>query len=539
MIGVRLGASAAQGGEGAGLFVIDLDPKEGDAGALLDLLRLKCAEFKAWADELGPAATLELSTSYALPPCPVTVTPRGGLHLWFRYPAAETLPGGKPIGNRMNILAGYADQIDVRSNDGYVIIPPSVRAGQKAAEEGCDGTAYKWLEGASFSDLCGVPEAPPEVLRLVLERHREAGEARAQANEGPAGRPAPQSFAPIPPRAAATGADPRSGAIAKFIAAAFAGEVNKVATAREGGRNVALNNAALSLGHHVGAGALTEGEVRSALLSAAEQNGMIADDGLRAAEMTLASGLSAGVSDPATYDHVGRRAGLSNRPPPIMDIDDRCARASLTPFGKAMGGEADGCEYPEPEDAEAWKAWHGEPPGRSDGDMPPPPHGIGEGADDEPVDPEAGEKLAFCCAQELNDVGNGQRLIRRFGDRFLNVDIAENPTTGFGLHAWVGTHWDQVTGHRSVQRFAHKTARRIKSEAEFLEMTKVERTAVERGDRAKLKPKAEQTDEDRDAIQLGEDAKKLFTARKTARAKFSVSSGNGLTGPHWVVRLQC
>jgi putative DNA primase/helicase len=100
LIGVPTGARL-------GLFVIDLDPSEGDSVDQV-LQRL--------TDAVGP-----------LPGGPISATQSGGRHLWFRNPVGEALPH-----NSAKRIPG----VDWRGQGGYVIVPPSRMS---------DGKIYQWL----------------------------------------------------------------------------------------------------------------------------------------------------------------------------------------------------------------------------------------------------------------------------------------------------------------------------------------------------------------------------------------------------------
>ena len=73
--------------------------------------------------------------------------------------------------------------------------------------------------------------------------------------------------------------------------------IDELARVPAGGRNAALNKTAWKLGQWVAAGALDQGEVEDALY-AAEQNGLVADDGQRQCWATIRSGLGAGLREP-------------------------------------------------------------------------------------------------------------------------------------------------------------------------------------------------------------------------------------------------
>jgi len=74
-----------------------------------------------------------------------------------------------------------------------------------------------------------------------------------------------------------------------------------------GGRNATLNGAAWTLGRWVAAGALEQHDVEDELYAAAEDNGLVADDGERQCWATIRSGLSAGLQQPIDLD-AGSRA---------------------------------------------------------------------------------------------------------------------------------------------------------------------------------------------------------------------------------------
>src|SRR5690606_19091693 len=107
--------------------------------------------------------------------------------------------------------------------------------------------------------------------------------------------------APLPPQrpvAVPVFADDRRGT---YLDAAFNGEVRRVESAREGGRNNALYQAAVALGQLVAGGELGETEVAETLTTAAIGRGLAEPDARR----TVASGLRAGAKRPRSF---GRRA---------------------------------------------------------------------------------------------------------------------------------------------------------------------------------------------------------------------------------------
>lgn len=120
---------------------------------------------------------------------------------------------------------------------------------------------------------------------------------------------------PISERAQAAARRPdahRDDAIGKYATAALNNQAKKVSQAGSGIRNQTLNDATLSLGHLVGAGALAESDVRAAMEAAAAACGLVKDDGIGAVRATITSALRAGIADPADLSKIGRRSG---RPP--------------------------------------------------------------------------------------------------------------------------------------------------------------------------------------------------------------------------------
>lgn len=492
-IGMRCGSKEDSG---AGVIVIDLDVNGGSISDLLERLRLRLAEL-AGADP----------DHYVIPPCPVAETPRGGLHFWFGYP-----PGGLSLGNRTNVLSGDLQKIDIRANGGYAIIPPSVRTGPRAVAEGCEGKAYTWRHGGTLDDVPQLVPAPPEVIRLVTEKLPSRGEIRP-GSDHPAALPLPR---PTP-----TGFDLRERAIEKFVAAAVEGEMRRVAGARKGERNHVLNNAAVSLGHHVATGRLLAARVQALLLDAARQNGMIGDDGQAAALATIESGLRFGASEPANYERVGRLARTMSRRALPSDSSPDIEAGSVNaprPGKRASTKAAPDTDIREQEMGSG--VVRGRP---KSGDR-----------DSGPLDV---ERLRVCFEQDQNDTGNAKRLLCWFGSEFCNVDTAENPALGAGVHVWTGTHWDQTTGYRTLQKFAQRTAERIGCEAVCFEMTEPEAAAIEAWRTLKSeKHRRDFTSADKDIEAKGKTTQAAFDARRTARERFGIASGNGSRLGHMIAQ---
>jgi hypothetical protein len=176
-----------------------------------------------------------------LPEGPIVSTPRGK-HLYFKYPEC-------PVYSRVGILPN----VDIRAEGGYVIVPPSQLD---------DGGSYEWEVGL---DEATLPDLPSWLMDLL-----SADETPVAANQD------------IP-------SDPTAHA-----AAAFAGELNSVLSAREGTRNDTLNNSAYSLGQIVSSGGLGLSEVSTALQTVARHIGLEEDE----VRKTVRSGIESGIANP-------------------------------------------------------------------------------------------------------------------------------------------------------------------------------------------------------------------------------------------------
>ena len=190
--------------------------------------------------------------------CPPThshLTPRGGLHLLFKW------RDDRPITNSEGQLQGTG--INVRGEGGYIIAPPSCRH---------DGKMY---EVAESLDIFNFAEAPDWLYEMITAKPPTISE-----------------------RAVAAIRQPKVVSSRPYAEAALLGEYQDVASTTSGNRNARLNIAALKLGTLVAADELTEAEVVDTLYAAATANGSVADDGHRAAMATINSGMRKGLQEP-------------------------------------------------------------------------------------------------------------------------------------------------------------------------------------------------------------------------------------------------
>jgi hypothetical protein len=172
---------------------------------------------------------------------------------WHFYLAPTGLGNVHPTG---------LEHLDWRGRGGYVVAPPSRHA---------SGHLYRWVAGR---DLDIAPGTVPAVLLERLERR-------------PPQQPASRVEPPV------TGVGPGE----RYVRAALAEELSRVATAPVGRRNRQLWESARNLYNLVATGALDHREVDQGLLAAAERCGLLAEES-RQTRRTLASGREVGLAHP-------------------------------------------------------------------------------------------------------------------------------------------------------------------------------------------------------------------------------------------------
>lgn len=281
-------------------FMVDLDVEEGAGQGAAEARR----------------ASVEAEIGCPLPETWCERTPRGGMHLYYRVPQGVT------IGNRNGLLS----HVDVKGAGGSAIIAPSVRH---------DGRAYRWIKSPDDIELA---DPPPALIDLIVKRGRWEQKA--------------ERYGPKPdhPRPHATVDDlARRDGLQRYCDAALRNQVEKVTSASRGGRNKALNDAALSLGKIVAAlpELLDENTVGSKLFEASGACGLVKDDGAHAVKATIGSGLRAGMKEPIDVFKLGGKKQQG----PSATLDDEgyvreLAKQSTLAYAKVRKQEAQKLKIP-------------------------------------------------------------------------------------------------------------------------------------------------------------------------------------------------
>lgn len=131
-------------GWGCDLWVLDLDAKVDEA----------TGEVTEVADLI---AIVEAAIGEPLPQTLATATPRGGRHFFYRMPS-----DGREVRNRNPLM----ENIDVRGEGGYVILPPSKRAGGTTSFTNVDAAGAQRFLGMAGMSVSDILSSMPSVLNL-------------------------------------------------------------------------------------------------------------------------------------------------------------------------------------------------------------------------------------------------------------------------------------------------------------------------------------------------------------------------------------
>lgn len=162
-----------------------------------------------------------------------------------------------------------------------------------------EGMAYEWRDGADLvvTPLANLGEVTEAEITAVLNECAAIMGCQTEADrEAEKARPLPSI--------ASTG-EVRDGRGRSYATEVLKRLASDLAANPKGGRNNALNDAAMRLGALSARNWLTEQECRQALLAASHSNGLAKEDGHRQCEKTFNSGFRAGLQRPAA-DPVAR-----------------------------------------------------------------------------------------------------------------------------------------------------------------------------------------------------------------------------------------
>ena len=244
-------------GRRSGTVVIDLDPRDVSFDVMFSALETWCG---------GGVAGVDSETGEIIPPACVR-TQSGGLHLYFAYPALDSLVaaslvlhrrGEEGIGdltNKANLFRQFLAfgeapaelaHIDVRGEGGYVIAPPSVMD---------NGAAYTWVRRPEKHEdgRWRLPPVPPRLLAVMTREWLPAGELAAMAARSRAA----QRF---------SGKAIDDAAVRRYVEKKVSGVLATLRGAAPGSRNQVLFWAAARLGEMVRGGVLGGGEAESLLI---------------------------------------------------------------------------------------------------------------------------------------------------------------------------------------------------------------------------------------------------------------------------------
>jgi putative DNA primase/helicase len=160
------------------------------------------------------------------------------------------------------------------------------------------------------------------------------------------------------------------------------------------------------------------------------------------------------------------------------------------------------------------------------------PRPVSSPSQPDPDTPEltAEEKLAECAREPETDIGNGRRLLIRYGNRILHV-------ARVGWHGFDGKHWKEDEDGSVVRPLAQKVAEFIDDEAMAMSATEAEATLIEAGQTARKErikmgrpgkdwsaEKSQRWLELEQTEEAGNEALKTVKGRRSARHRFAKSS---------------
>lgn len=246
-------------GPASGVFVLDVDAGVPKGGGIP-----------------GPEALARLEAQHGeLPPTLKVLTGGAGWHLYFRWPE------GRALRNRARILLdGERTGLDARAEGGYVVLPPSIHPET--------GDAYRWQR-----DRPEILDAPLWLLNLLDPPKVE--------------RPAP----PAAPEASKETPAPSPQGLERYAAKALQNAAERIASAPEGDRHLAIFRQAAALGELVSGGVIDEADAYRVCMEA----GLALGKSRSEVERTVRDGIEKGKLQPRVPTPTPR-ASMPALPPP-------------------------------------------------------------------------------------------------------------------------------------------------------------------------------------------------------------------------------
>lgn len=201
---------------------------------------------------------------FELPGTPTVRTGRGH-HFYFAMPS-------RPLGNGAAI--GGIKGLDIRGQGGYVVGPGSLHE---------TGRFYEWETTPDMAEYAALPSWVFDLMHTFT----------------PVPDAAPEPVLDAPPRLSVI--DRESSRRRAYCVAALRNQADKVRYAGKGERNAQLFKSAAAMGEMV-CPEMGLGEIRGALLQAATEANLVAEDGQRQTEATIESGIKAGAQHPKRFD---------------------------------------------------------------------------------------------------------------------------------------------------------------------------------------------------------------------------------------------
>jgi len=255
-------------------------------------------------DQDDPAAFAGLT----LPATTTWQTRPGRYGMWFKVSdgvaAALEAIDKKPDQAQLKLYKNGRPCGEVKLQRTYQVIPPS----WKKLEDGSRAD-YVLVDGRppatiSLADLLAILQAGGISFNSRLDQNAAKLEAlgKEQQQKRVAAAVAEQKGIPERLPTAGRGANPPGARERAYCEAALRRELDELSTAKEGERNIRLNDAAFALGQLVAPGQLSEAEVAGALRATAGQIGLPAEE----AEKTIQSGITSGMAHPREIPKISR-----------------------------------------------------------------------------------------------------------------------------------------------------------------------------------------------------------------------------------------